>query len=291
MVMRDRFDYFLVQKATEKGAELHEGSKVEKISQTNEGVNVVLSDKRTLNGAILIGADGALGLTARAAGLEKNFYYGVALEAEIPMDSEQVKKYRGDMSFVLGALDEGYGWIFPKKNHLSVGFGGTIKNGNKLHGLYKKLLSWKKLSESEGLAGHPFKFRLNNEDKIVEDRIILIGEAAGLVDYLGGEGIYYAIWSAQLAAPAIEKAIRKNIELLVEYQEEINRKIMPDLLMSKRIADIFYAHPWLVYRMFRMSNKVSKLLFGILTGEKKYRDLKKYADRVQLLMSWMGKKI
>jgi len=79
MVMRDRFDYFLVQKAVEKGAKLYEEAKVEKISQTNGGVNVFLSDKRTLKCAILVGADGALGLTARAAGLEKNFYYGVAL--------------------------------------------------------------------------------------------------------------------------------------------------------------------------------------------------------------------
>jgi len=291
MVMRDRFDYFLVQKAVEKGAELREEAKVEKISQTNGGVDVVLSDKRTLKCAILVGADGALGLTARTAGLEKNFYYGVALEAEIPIDNEQAKKYKGDMSFILGSLDEGYGWIFPKKNHLSVGFGGTTKNGNRLHGLYKKLLSWKNLSESGKLSGHPLKFRLNNEDEIVKDRIILIGEAAGLVDYLGGEGIYYAIWSAQLAAPVIEKAIKKGIELLTEYQEEINREIMPDLLMSKRIADIFYAHPWLVFQIFKRSKKTSDFLFGILTGEKKYRDLKKYADRVQLLTSWLGKKI
>src|SRR5207244_3326678 len=72
----------------------------------------------------LVGADGANGTTARTLGLGGEIVHGVALEGNVPDAAVDKAHYEGRMVIELGVLPGGYGWVFPKGDHVNVGVGG-----------------------------------------------------------------------------------------------------------------------------------------------------------------------
>ena len=72
----------------------------------------------------MIGADGTNGIAARALGCDAARVHLVALEADLSYDVVERDRYRGRAVLELGAVPGGYGWIFPKGDHVNVGVGG-----------------------------------------------------------------------------------------------------------------------------------------------------------------------
>jgi geranylgeranyl reductase family protein len=113
MTQRHRLDHFLLQKAAEAGAEVREGE---------------TADARELDSRIVIGADGCNGSSAKQLGLADGVVHGVALEANYPYEA----RYAGAIVLEIAVIRGGYGWIFPKGDHLNVGVGGNAEEASKL---------------------------------------------------------------------------------------------------------------------------------------------------------------
>src|SRR4029453_16806146 len=157
-------------------------------------------DGEQIRPEVLVGADGANGTTARALGLGGPITHGVAYEGNAPFDD----RYRNLAVIELGTIPGGYGWVFPKGDHVNVGVGGWEAEGPRLR---EHLAELCRRHGTDGAALESFRgprLPLRRSGFVAaRGRAILVGDAAGLVDPLTGDGMYEAFVSARLASDAI----------------------------------------------------------------------------------------
>jgi geranylgeranyl reductase family protein len=203
MTQRRRLDAFLAEQAAEAGADFRDGTRVEAVTAAPDGVEATVGGSR-VRADVLVGADGANGVVARSAGLGEGIVRGVALEGNAAWGTLDPERYRSRAVVELGAVPGGYGWVFPKGDHANLGVGGWAAEGSRLRGHLARLARAHGLAEGElaGVKGHRLPMRRLGSAP-ARGRVLLVGDAAGLVDPLSGDGIYEAFVSARLAAEAI----------------------------------------------------------------------------------------
>ena len=213
MTQRRLLDHFLVEQAVAAGAEFHDGVKVQ-ISGTDPGALSLQFDGREIRPEILVGADGANGTTAKALGLGGAIVHGVAYEGNAPFE----ERYRGLAVIELGTIPGGYGWIFPKGDHVNVGVGGWEAEGPKLRGHLAELCRRHEVDADslESVRGHRLPLRRRGFVP-ARGRTFLVGDAAGLVDPLTGDGMYEAFVSARLGAEAALDVLAGRAETVEPY--------------------------------------------------------------------------
>ncbi len=223
MVMRDRFDAFLLGHAH---VEVRQGIEVRKIVEGPAGVTVETRSGEQFHAHYLIGADGANSMVAHSVGLRSGRRLAAAIEVEVPASPEQVQRFAANPVFIFGEIHFGYMWIFPKKDHLSIGVAGLHpKRGELQKKLRKVMASRYGLSlENVPLHGHPIPL-YNRRERISTARTLLVGDAAGLVDPLSGEGIRYAIKSGRLAAQAILSGRPEQYAQMIYHEIGINHSL------------------------------------------------------------------
>jgi flavin-dependent dehydrogenase len=96
---------------------------------------------------------------------------------------------------------------------------------------------------------------------------LLLGDAAGLVHSLSGEGIYYAIKSAQLAAPVIAEALRAESINLYDYEQAANRELMPGLRRGRALSRLHHWSPHLYIYMLKRSERLWRVVCCLLRDE------------------------
>ena len=148
-----------------------------------------------------MGADGANGVVAKAAGLGEGIVRGVALEGNVPWSTLGREPYEGTAWVELGIVPGGYGWVFPKGDHANLGVGGWMSEGPRLRGHLDRLAREHGVDPAtlENVRGHRLPMREPGAPA-ARGRVLLVGDAAGLVDPLSGDGMYEAFVSAELAA-------------------------------------------------------------------------------------------
>jgi geranylgeranyl reductase family protein len=203
MTQRRRLDAHLAEQAARSGAELRDGAGVAEVAVSGDGVEATVAGSRVW-ADILVGADGANGVVAKAAGLGREFVRGVALEGNVSWSVLDESRYNGRAVVELGVVPGGYGWVFPKGDHANIGVGGWGSEGPRLRDHLARLAREHgvAIEALEQLKGHRLPMRPLGAPPS-SGRVLLVGVAAGLVDPLSGDGIYEAFVSARLAAEAI----------------------------------------------------------------------------------------
>ena len=203
MTQRRRLDTHLAEQAAAAGADLRDGARVEELEVGEEGVSARVGGA-VLRADVAVGADGANGLVARAAGLDPGIVHGVALEGNAPWGLLRAERYETTAVVEVGTVPGGYGWVFPKGDHANLGVGGWASEGPKLRAHLDRLARREGVSPGElrDVRGHRLPMRRLGASP-ANGRVLLVGDAAGLVDPLSGDGIYEAFVSARLAAEAI----------------------------------------------------------------------------------------
>lgn len=202
MTQRRRLDAFLAERAAGAGAEFRDGSRATAVVARPDGVEVTL-DGATVRADVLIGADGANGVSARQLSLGGTPVYGVALEGNMPYEAIGEGRYRSRAVIELAVLPGGYGWVFPKGDHANFGVGGWERTGPALRAELRRLCAEHRVPEErlESLRGHRLPLR-RPDAPLARGRALVVGDAAGLVDPLSGDGMYEAFVSSRLAADA-----------------------------------------------------------------------------------------
>ena len=227
MTQRRRLDHHLAEQAAAAGAEFRDGVKVDEVSVEPGGVSV-RADGDRLEAATLVGADGANGTTAKALGLGEGMVHGVAFEGNVRYGPVPEERYRGLAALELGIIPGGYGWVFPKGDHVNVGVGGWESEGPRLREHLSELCRRHAVDEAgvESLRGHRLPLRRAGM-AAARGRALLVGDSAGLVDPLSGDGMYEAFVSSRLAAAAILDLLGGQAESLEPYSAALTHAVGP----------------------------------------------------------------
>ncbi len=202
-----------------------------------------------------------------------------ALGYYVPGDQERI-----DIQF-LPRL-EGYIWIFPRCGHLSVGICGKGEPAGSLrkrleHFMNERGLSWKGAAFYSHLLPSldTASWRKN---RVAGDGWMAVGDAAGLVDPITGEGLYYAIRSADLAARSLLSEAAAMLEKVDLYRRLLRHDFTADLEFGSRLAKrVFLGRffcgsvPTRMVQFTRRSPRFSAVMRDLFAGKQPYQTLKR----------------
>lgn len=273
MTQRRNLDQFLVEHAVEAGAEFRDGINVSSL-QIDGGTAVVRSNGDAYSSRVLIGADGVNGMTSNALGLEPRSEVAVAFEANLPATGALMDHWSRFIALDLGGIPGGYGWVFPKGDHLNVGVGGWKSVGPTLRDRLSQLCAFYGFDESQLFGHRGYQLPLRRDDQaIVHGPAMLAGDAAGLVDPLSGEGIWAAFVSGRLAAQEAQRYLAGETRDLLGYQRALNAEMREEILTSRRLQHIFQRLPSVAILMLKYNDAFWRYLTEIIRGEITYPDL------------------
>jgi geranylgeranyl reductase family protein len=273
LVMRDRFDHFLVQQAVNAGVEVLDGVQVIGVAEEPHCI-LVRTTRGTFRASLLAGADGVNSIIASLAGLLLHRQVGLALEAEVSVPVVAIETQGNFATFDFGALPHGYGWIFPKSDHLSVGIFRAYpgKGVGMKDTLSRFITSQPVLQEGKMLSLRGQLIPLGGLfSPLHKGRILLLGDAANLADPWLGEGIYYAIRSARIAAEEIIRFLKGNLSDLSSYTNRINLEIVSQLNQARLLARFIYQFPRLGSQLTSKSQLMQQIIFSIIRGDITFR--------------------
>ena len=273
MVMRDRFDHLITTAAQEAGAKMLAGAAVREVVRGADAVEL-----RTKAGAItarlVIAADGVGSVVARQCGLAELRHVIPALECEVTVDAPQFEKFRHAARFDFGLTPHGYAWVFPKREHLSIGVLTTRRGSCNLNDEYARYLAHLGLTGPLREERHGFMIPARPRAGLFDaPRVFPIGDAAGLADPLTAEGISAAILSGQLAAAAILASGLDEAAARHSYRTRMQATLLPELRIARVLARLIYDFPrarsWL---LTSHGQRLSEVLTRIVMGETGYRE-------------------
>src|SRR5262245_56180014 len=248
MTQRRRLEHFLLRQAAEAGADVREGE---------------TADASELDARVVIGADGCNGSSAKQLGLAEGVVHGVALEANYPHDARCV----GAMVLEIAVIRGGYGWIFPKGDHVNVGVGGNGEEGPKLRSELRQMCEAFGIDPdaAQETRGYRLPLRLAGT-QLARGRTAVIGDAAGLVDPFSGDGMYEAFLSARLVTGAALDVLAGRAENLDAYQAAVERRIAPLTRAGWGAKRAFERFPRTTYAVARL-NVTWRALAKMLQGD------------------------
>ncbi|MCA9875557.1 MAG: geranylgeranyl diphosphate reductase [Anaerolineales bacterium] len=210
MTRREDLDPWLRQRAVAAGARLVEGRLLE-LEIAPDGVVATYRDKesgqkQTLQAEVVIGADGAYSTTAKLLGLPR-LPRCIAIQERIRLAPEKMAAWEDTAALYLGqsVSPDLYAWVFPKADHVAIGCGagpGNTAEARQLLANLKERIA-DHLDGGEVFLEEAHALPMSPRPHIAFDRAMLVGDAAGLVVHTSGEGIYWAMKSARLAAETL----------------------------------------------------------------------------------------
>jgi geranylgeranyl reductase family protein len=219
MTQRKRLDAFLAEQAALAGAHFRDGTRVRTVELEEDGrPAVTLDDGARASAEVLIAADGANGVCGRALKLGEGRIFAPALEANVAYDDVGAGVERHVALLEMGYVPGGYGWVFPKGDHANVGVGGWDSEGPHLREHLRRVcerhdIAWSSLTE---IRGHRLPMR-GSATHVACGRALAVGDAAGLVDPLSGDGMYEAFSSAHVASACTRDLLEGRAHDLASY--------------------------------------------------------------------------
>jgi len=267
-VLRREFDHVLLNRAAEAGAHVWGGCKFRGVSGLQERKLQISTSRGDIEADYLIGADGANSAVARFVNSRDSYFWQVALYAEVP-DELTAGGRPSTMTIDWGTIPAGYGWVFPKAGMLNVGVGGPVAVGKSLRSYLDKFLASRpELTARIGkpqIKGHQLP-TLTRSTRLESGRVLLVGDAAGLVEPLTGEGISNACHSAGLAARVLLDRMN-GIANGGAYERLVRHEIGAELAISRQLLSLAVAFPRTLFRLLERDEVVWKTFCEVLTGE------------------------
>ncbi|GGZ30621.1 hyaluronate lyase [Streptomyces inusitatus] len=205
LINRPEFDALLVEHAQKAGATLRTGVTVSRVEQHGPAVPdrrtvaVVTSDGETVLARAVVGADGSASRIGAHVGVKLD-QVDLGLEAEIPVPDPVAEDWAGRVLIDWGPMPGSYGWVFPKGKTLTVGVISARGEGAATKRYLEDFIARLGLAgfEPEISSGHLTRCR-SDDSPLSRGRVLVCGDAAGLLEPWTREGISFALRSGRLA--------------------------------------------------------------------------------------------
>ena len=283
VVKRLVLDEIIQRRALASGAQFASGVNASRVEPTATGVQIHADDGQTFAGRVAVIATGAaFGLLKRSGVLSRPPRTMLAARAYFEDLQADVAR-----SFQL-RFDEvpmpGYGWVFPvKAKAANIGVGFLPRRGSGTASqAFERFIRGTALrpmldgARQDGpLKGYPIRVDFLQAPTFAE-RTVLVGEAAGLVNPLTGEGIDYALESGLIAAEHLVQTFETgdfSFARLAEYGGKLHKRFDKIFRFSEWIRD-WYCKPPLLNVLVPLANRrpeLRQMLANIVLGEREPR--------------------
>lgn len=294
IVPRKILDTLIYEHARDAGAKYIQGNVTGLMRLENGRYQIQYRYKRAVKKImcnVIIGADGSTSTVAQHVHNKK--YSDVTRAIAIRAYAEGMTVSPGTIE---GLLHQewwpGYAWIFPLgEDRANIGVGMNLKfykeHNTHLRTLFNQVFS-KSVLDGRMRSGFrisdvrswPLNLGPPNWNRVVSGRILLVGDAAGLVNPLTGGGIVNAMTSAQVAAQSIKQYLQGTTTSLKPYSEQLRLIMSSELRLSQIFQQTFSRNPWLLQSIIRAAT-FSHLPLSLVNLI--YDDVEIIRDTVQVL--------
>jgi geranylgeranyl reductase family protein len=251
LTVRQELDDFCLRQTVAAGARFTRIGAIVALDSGDDNVTITTEDA-VFTGRFVVGADGVHSRVRHSLCGDDPAWFrrGFALEAQVRLANPPPS----DIIFEFGPVRRGYAWIFPKRDHLNVGFYTETPN-EKID--RERILAWiaerfDGAANVEHITGQYLGFGAEGfgaeSAPAPGERVFLVGDAGGFADPLTGEGIHGAIASGQAAAAAIDAALCEDASAAEVFTLHTLR-LRRDLRLSASGARWFYANFDLGFRV------------------------------------------
>jgi len=264
MVRRDDFDFAWYRAAVAAGAEVRQRAQVRDLEQDADVAAVTLADGEVITARCVIGADGSAAISSRHVGVTFD-QQDLGLEVEVAATEADRAAYRGRVLLDWGTVPGSYGWVFPKlkdcelhppgcrlegclstDDELTVGVIMEKGRGAETKKYLADFLARLGLADRRVVrdSGHLTRCR-RVDAPLRKGRVLVVGDAAGLLEPWTREGISFALrsgtWAGEVAARARTPA------QLAEYDQQVRAELAPEMAAGRRLFQVFAKHPRLMH--------------------------------------------
>ncbi|MEU2490106.1 geranylgeranyl reductase family protein [Streptomyces sp. NPDC007883] len=258
LVNRPEFDAALVQHAEKAGAVLRTGVTVSRVEQHGPAVPdrrtvaVVLADGETVLARAVVGADGSAGRIGAHVGV-KTDQVDLGLEAEIPVPATVAEDWAGRVLIDWGPMPGSYGWVFPKGDVLTVGVISARGEGAATKRYLEDFIARLGLAGFEPAVSSGHLTRCRSDDSpLSRGRVLVCGDAAGLLEPWTREGISFALRSGRLAGEWAVRVAEANDAVdarrqALNYAFAVKAGLGVEMGVGRRMLSVFERRPGILH--------------------------------------------
>lgn len=284
MTMRSSFDRLLLQTAEEAGARVCTGIAVRSLDVHKDHVQLGTGSGSFMSRFVVI-ADGANSVAAGSAGWKDMRRLAPAIECELYLADKEMSVFENSVRFDFDLRNAGYGWMFPKKDHISAGFIAMRRGVRSLQANLAAYLESLGITRVRKVEKHGFVIPLSpRKGGFTRGRVLIAGDAAGFADPVTAEGISSAVLSGFLAARGLLEERLDITRSAQRYEALIRKHILPDLSAARALARILYGSPGLgTWSFMHYGDRLIQAVSAVFMGEGSYRSIWSPSRYLQLL--------
>ncbi|MFD7664285.1 geranylgeranyl reductase family protein [Streptomyces sp. NPDC059788] len=258
LINRPDFDAQLVKTAQDAGAELRTGVTVSRVEQHGSAVPdrrtvaVVLGDGEVVLARSVVGADGSASRIGAHVGVKMD-QVDLGLEAEIPVPSTVAEDWAGRVLVDWGPIPGSYGWVFPKGDTLTVGVISARGEGAATKRYLDDFIGRLGLAgfEPSISSGHLTRCRAD-DSPLSRGRVLVCGDAAGLLEPWTREGISFALRSGRLAGEWAARVSEAHDAVdarrqALNYAFAIKAGLGVEMGVGRRMLSLFSRRPGMIH--------------------------------------------
>lgn len=267
MVMRTDLDAALVDSARAAGVEVRLSTVVSGVRDDGEaGAVVEIRGGPDLRSAVVVGADGTSSRAASYVGVHCD-QVDVGLEGEFKAPADVAARWERRMLLDWGPVPGSYGWVFPKGDVLTVGVIGSRTDGPAMRAYYERFVAQLGLADLPRLhdSGHLTRVRAQGSP-VRRGRVLVAGDAAGLLDPWTREGISFALRSGRLAGEAAAAAAGGDPAALDAYPRRVDAVFGPEVTAGRALLELFTRRPEVMHGLMSTVPGAFGLFTRIIDG-------------------------
>jgi len=285
---RQHLDYLLWQKAISVGVRAIDASRVRAIERRAESV-VLHGDGFSVAARYLVGADGANGIVRGSCGFGHPEHVATGMMVEVARPEVAGDADAHEAVQLIGGLGEGtFGWVFPRRETLSIGVEWHRPRAGIVSALERVVAhAGATMSQDTQRRSHPIP-SIPYDGRVVDGRVLLVGDAAGMCDPLTGEGVRNAVLSGHAAADALAKACSREASGPTDYQLWFESAMLPELRAGMTLLGLALKFETPGLLALQHQERARRACVSLLRGQTSYnailRGAESFGGLLQLLL-------
>jgi geranylgeranyl reductase family protein len=292
LVRRDEFDALLVDTAVAAGAVVYDNTIATHLSTEDGAMRIATRNRGDMRARIVVGADGSAGRSGAYVGVVLD-QVDLGLEVELVTPSDQSRDWAKRILIDWGTMPGAYAWVFPKGDTLSVGVIAERGNPDLTRSYLSDFLARLDLDQQEAVVSSGHLTRCRTQDSpLYRDRVLVAGDAAGLLEPWTREGISFALRSGTIAGRAAAQAATaasaaEVAAVMTSYAEEISATLAPEMSAGRMFMRAFTRHPRIFHMAIILFPKAWDFVVHTISGDTNFADIAKWR-LVRMLLLALG---